>query len=132
MANSYTTQIFEDGGQNTVVKVDFVLDTSDLSSQTVLDPAAQYIDPVTPTTQYRIDQMDWQISDPIVLRLLWDATTPKRIEELSGRGHLSIGDLYGGLQNDAGAGKNGKITCLTTGYTSGTVAGTLILHGTKQ
>jgi hypothetical protein len=110
-----------------------VLDTSDLASTTVLDPAAQYIDPITPTTQYRIDAIEWSVSDPIVVRLSWDATSPVRIVELAGRGAFpKIGRHYGGLQNNAGAGKTGKITALTTGYVSGVVAFTILIHAVKQ
>lgn len=132
MANATTLQILADGPRSTVVKFDGVLDTADLSSMTVLDPALQYIDPITPTTQYRVDQLDWSISDPIVVRLTWDATTGVKMIELAGRGKMDIGDDYGGLQNNAGAGKTGKILALTTGYASGTVAFTIIIHAVKQ
>ena len=132
MSNTTTLQIMQDGPKNTVVKFDGVLDTADLSSMTVLDPALQYIDPLNPTTQYRIDRLDWTISDPIVVRLVWDATTAVKIIEISGRGNMSLGDAYGGLQNNAGAGKTGKILGLTTGYASGTVAFTIIIDATKQ
>ena len=41
MANSTSIQILEDGAARTVVKFEGVLDTSDLSSTVVVDPAAQ-------------------------------------------------------------------------------------------
>ena len=133
MANSSSAQILEDGTRQTVVKFDFVLDTSDLASTTVVDPAAQYIDPINPTTQYRIDRLEWSISDPIVLRLLWAASTPVRVVELAGRGFFWFGQSYGGLQNNAGAGKTGVISALTTGYVaSSLVAGSVILRCVKQ
>lgn len=132
MANTTTAQILADYVRSTVVKFDGVLDTSDLTSTTVVDPAAQWIDQVNPTTQYRIDRIDWSIADPMVVRLVWDATTPVKIIELSGRGNITVGDVYGGLQNNAGAGKTGIIKALTTGYTSGTLAFTLILWCVKQ
>lgn len=132
MANATTVQVLEDGVRQTVAKFDGVLDTSNLASTLVLDPLAQLIDPLNPTTLYRIDNLDWSISDPIVVRLSWDATTPVNIIELAGRGRLYIGEIYGGLQNNSGAGKTGKIIALTTGYASGTVAFTIIVRATKQ
>jgi hypothetical protein len=132
MANATSLQILEDGATLTVVKFDGVLDTGDLSSMTVLDPALQYIDPQTPTTQYRIERLDWSISDPLVVRLVWDATTPVKIIELAGRGNMHLGQIYAGLQNNAGAGKTGKILGLTTGYAAGTVAFTVIICACKQ
>jgi hypothetical protein len=109
-----------------------VLDTSDQASITVLDPALQFIDAINPTTQYRIDRLDWSISDPLVIRLVWDATTPVKIIEMAGRGNMWLGGIYGGLQNNAGAGKTGKILGLSTGYASGTVAFTVIIRAIKQ
>jgi hypothetical protein len=132
MANATTLQILEDGARQTVVKFDGVLDTSDLASMTVLDPTAQFIDPINPTTQYRIDNLEWSISDPIVIRLSWDATSPVKIVEMAGRGGFLIGEVYGGFQNNAGAGKTGKITALSTGYSAGTVAFTILIRAVKQ
>ena len=39
MANSTSIQILNDGPRNVVVKLDGLLDTSDLTSTTVVDPA---------------------------------------------------------------------------------------------
>ena len=39
MANSTSIQILNDGPRNVVLKLDGILDTSDLSSTTVVDPA---------------------------------------------------------------------------------------------
>jgi hypothetical protein len=132
MPNVTTTEVFVDGVRNTVVKFEGVLDTADLTTTTVLDPALRYIDPINPTTQYRIDRLDWSCSDPIVLRLQWDATPAVKIIDLSGRGNQYLGKVYGGLQNTATTGKTGKITAVTSGYVSGTVAFTLIMRCVKQ
>ena len=131
MANSSALQILEDGARQTVLKWDGVLDTSDLGSTTILDPSAQFIDPINPTTKYRIDRLDWSISDPLVVRLLWAAATPVKIIELAGRGNMQLGMVYGGLQNNATS-PTGIISGLTTGYVSGTVAFTVILRCIKQ
>ena len=61
----------------------------------------------------------------------WDATTPVRIEQLTGRGKADYRD-FGGLQNNAGAtGFTGKITYITEGW-SGIKTFSIILYLTKQ
>ena len=132
MANSAVSQILEDGARQTVVNFQGVIDTSDLASTVVVDPAVQFIDPINPTTQYRVDRIEFSIQDPIVVRLWWDASTPVKMVELAGRGFFWLGRIYGGLQNNAGAGKTGKITATTVGYTSGALSFTVILRCVKQ
>ena len=76
MANSFTTQILEEGQRNAIVKLTAVLDTSDLA----LTNAVQMSDinqggiGATPT-QVRIDHIDYSISDQLEVQLWWDATT---------------------------------------------------------
>ena len=133
MSNSTTVQTLVDGPQNTVVKFEGVLDTSDLALMTVLDPANYYNDPLTPFTQLRVDALTFSISDPLAVRLLWDASTDVNMFDCVGRLSLPhIGRNYGGLQNNAGAGKTGKVLALSTGYTSGTLEFTIIIYAKKQ
>lgn len=127
MANTITYQTIIDGARNTVIKVSGVLDTSNLSSTVIVDPATL----VPVPTQLRIDHIDYSISDQLELRLQWDATTPVDIMPLAGRGRMSFWNI-GGLQNNAGAGKTGKIKLSTDGYTSGVQIFTLILEMVKQ
>ena len=127
MANTITYQTIIDGARNTVIKVSGVLDTSNLSSTVIVDPATL----VPVPTQLRIDHIDYSISDQLELRLQWDATTPVDIMPLAGRGRMSFWNI-GGLQNNAGASKTGKIKLSTDGYTSGTQIFTLILDMVKQ
>lgn len=133
MANGTTIQILSDGPLSTVAKFEGVLDTSDLSLMTVLDPAIQYLDPANPATQYRVDALEWSVGNPLSLRLLWDASTDVNMINLTWSGRLpKLGRNYGGLQNNSGAGKTGKILALTTGYSSGTLEFTVIIHAVKQ
>lgn len=127
MANSVTYQTMIDGPRNTVVKIAGVLDTSDLASTIIIDPAN--FSPVP--TQFRIDHVDYAISDQLELRLQWDATTPVDILPLAGRGRMSFWN-FGGLHNNAGAGKTGKISLLTKGWASGTQTFTLVLEMVKS
>lgn len=140
MANSTSTQILVDGPRNVVIKFEGVLDTSDLGSTVVADPATlDYISDrfKTRATKLRIDHIIFNIEDTLSVNLFWDATTPVRIEELVGRGKADY-HRFGGLQNNAAApGFTGKITATTT--TTGTAIGatnilsfSIILHLVKQ
>ena len=137
MANSTTIQILNDGPARTVLKLEGVLDTSDVSSTTVIDPAAQAsVDPMgsnyLKASQYRIDKIIHNIEDSLSVNLFWDATTPVRIEELTGRGKAEYRD-FGGLQNSSGAGKTGKITFTTQGWAASAVLSfSVIIYLTKQ
>jgi len=131
MANALSTQTLEDGDRNVVAKVTAVADTSDFASTTVLDPALLNATR-PPTNQLAVDEIQYSIEDGWQVELYWDATTPVLMTSLSGRGMFPVGPNYGGLQNNAGTGKTGKIKFLTIGYTSGTMVATLILHCHKQ
>jgi hypothetical protein len=111
MANQINTQILVDGARNAVIKITGVLDTSNVSSQVIVDPANFTPKP----TAFRIDHLDYSISDPLEVRLQWDATTPIDILPIAGRGRMSFWN-FGGLQDNGGAGVTGKINLLTSGY----------------
>ena len=136
MANSTTVQILEDGAARTVVKFEGVLDTSDVSSMTVVDPSVQAsVDPTgsnyLKATKYRIDKIIHNIEDGLSVNLFWDAATPVRVEELTGRGKGDYRD-FGGLQNNATS-PSGKITATTQGWSTGAILSfSVILYLTKQ
>lgn len=130
MANYFDVQILEDGTDNVVAKIVLVNDTSDSSQVLVLDPSALF-QGILPTDRLSVSEIQYAVQDGWVVSLYWDATTPKVIVELAGRGEFYTGLNYGGLQDDAGAGATGKITLSTLGW-SGTKVATLILHCTKQ
>ena len=106
MANVVTTQLLEQGARNTVVKWTGLLDTSDEAYNIKLLPTTSGITPVP--TQWRLDYLWYSISDGIEVQLFWDATSPALIVPLAGRGKIDYWN-FGGLQNDAGAGKTGGI-----------------------
>lgn len=132
MANSFTTQILEEGQRNAIVKLTAVLDTSDLAltNAVVMSDINQGGKGATPT-QVRIDHIDYSISDQIEVQLWWDATTDVIIMPLAGRGRLMFWN-FGGLTNNAGTGKNGNILIKTTGWTSGIQVFSVILELVKQ
>src|SRR5208282_5732460 len=128
MANTVVTQILADGGKYTDLKVDMNIDTSNLAYQVFLNPAVQYIDPVgNPTTQYRIDQIDFAIQDGVAIDLFWDATVPVSIVRLVGRGRWPAVDYHQPLQNNSGSGKTGSIGLSSTGWTAGVIVGSFMM-----
>jgi hypothetical protein len=134
MANSYTLQTLEDGPRNVVIKIDGVLDTSDLSSTLVVDPSllSDYDINGVKASQLRINRIVYDVEDLLDVQLYWDASTPVRIWNLVGRGKVDAW-RYGGISNNAGAGKTGKITMTTQGWSIGAVLSfTIILELVKQ
>lgn len=127
MANASTVQIIEDGYRNAIVKLTGVLDTSNESVVTKIDVTAYSPQP----TQFRIDHIDYSISDQLEVQIAWHATTNVVIMPLAGRGRMSFWS-FGGLQNNSGAGKNGNIDLLTTGWASGTQTYSIVLELVKQ
>lgn len=127
MANSLLSQIITDGPRNATVKVTGVLDTSDLALSTIVLPSNFHPSPPT----FRIYHLDYSISDQLELQLLWKATVDQVILPLAGRGRMSFVD-FGGLTNNAGAGKTGAIDLLTTGWTAGTQIFSLVLELVKE
>lgn len=110
-----TTQILQDGPRNTVVKVSdtavtagygptpFLLPTT---YQATYIPGSTYLPPAT----WRIDFMEFSISDGIELTLSWDATTPVPIMPISGRGNKHFKN-FGGI--------SGYLASSSAGWTGG-------------
>lgn len=99
MANSVTVQILEDGPRNTVVKFTGLLDTSNEAYNVKLDPAAFTTNYIRPAT-WRIDFIEFALSDGIEAQLFWDAPTPGIIMPIAGRGNKHFHN-FGGLTNNA-------------------------------
>jgi len=132
MANSVTYQVLEEGPRNIIVKAAGVLDTSDYSLNTFISMASSNQGGTGPVpTQVRIDHIDYSISDQLEVQLFWDATTDVVILPLAGRGRMSFWN-FGGLTNNAGAGKTGDVLIKTTGWTSGVQVFSVILECVKQ
>jgi len=126
MANSTSIKILQDGARNCVVKFEGILDTSDLGSTVVLDPAllSEMTNFGQKATKLRINKIQFSIEDTLSVNLFWDATTPIRIEELVGRGmfdHCKFGGLSPTAEEYASAGWTGKITATTQGWAASAV-----------
>lgn len=123
MANAITTQTLVDGERNVVIKIDGYIDTADVTTTAIIDPAT-LSDMVSRTgtkaTQLRIDRILYTVDEGICVTLLWDATTPLRIIDLVKAGHQEL-KKFGGLTNNSGAGKTGKISYSTEGWSAGKI-----------
>lgn len=118
MANILNIQTLEDGNENTIIRVTGILDTADLTQQVLVDPAL--LSDIGPfagrkATQLREKKVIFDVEDGLDVRLYWDANTPVYFEDLVGRGVNDYRDA-GGLQNNAGVGKTGKILIQTQGW----------------
>jgi hypothetical protein len=135
------TQILIDGPRNTASKTtgDGTQNGALPTSVTILDPAL--LTGMNPgmagaslATLLRLDFIEYSISDGITVQLIWDATAPVAITELSGRGKIDERQI-GGLLNNAGAGVTGKIlmTVVASDQVASavTVAWTIILRTIK-
>lgn len=135
MANSVNTQIILDGPRNCVVKVEGILDTSDLARTVIVDPSLLVGMDNTGLVKplgLIVDRIQYSIEDTLECRLDWDATTPVRMVELDGRGTEKY-ERFGGLVNNSGAGRTGKIFLSTQGWAAAaTISFTLILSLKKQ
>jgi hypothetical protein len=130
MANYFDSQILEDGEHNVIAKVILLADTGNYTNQVVLDPSLLY-PTFPPSDRLAIAEIQYSVQDGWVVELFWDAPTPKRIVDLTGRGMFPVGPNYGGLQNDASS-PTGIITLSTIRWSAPTKVATIIIHATKQ
>ena len=135
MANSVNTQIILDGPRNAIIKVEGILDTSDLATVTIADPANfMKMDSwgLNAPGGFLIQRIQYDVEPLLECRLAWDATIDVRIAELTGYGTQKY-ECFGGLPNNSGAGRTGKILLSTQGWSASAVLSfTLVLHLIKQ
>jgi hypothetical protein len=139
MANIVNIQTLEDGNENCIVRVTAILGDSgsgsDIALSTLVDPALlNDIGPLAgmKATQLRVKKVIFDVEDSLDVRLYWDATVPVYFDDYVGRGVNDYRDV-GGLQNNAGAGKTGKILIQTQGWiTAAVLEFTLTLYLGKQ
>ena len=136
MANSVQIQTLVDSERNLVVKLVGLLDTSNVSLATLIDPAlvaavnASGLNSQQPT-KVAIKKVTYDVEDGLAVNLYWDATADVPIWRFVGRGFV-MGEQIGFLQNNAGAGVNGKVLYDTDGYSSGSLSFSLLIECIKQ
>jgi hypothetical protein len=136
MANSVQIQTLVDSERNLVVKLVGILDTSNVSLATLIDPAL--LASVNSTglnsqkpTKVAIKKVTYDVEDGLAVNLYWDATTDVPIWRFVGRGFV-MGEQVGFLQNNAGTGVTGKVLYDTDGYSSGSLSFSLLIECIKQ
>jgi hypothetical protein len=136
MANSVQIQTLVDSERNLVVKLVGILDTSNVSLATLIDPAL--LASVNSTglnsqkpTKVAIKKVTYDVEDGLAVNLYWDATADVPIWRFVGRGFV-MGEHIGFLQNNAGAGVTGKVLYDTDGYSSGSLSFSLLIECIKQ
>jgi hypothetical protein len=136
MANVTSIQILEDGDRNVIAKLIGRLDTSNVSLTTLLDPATlasvntSGLNPQKAST-LAIETVTFDIEDGLVVGLYWDADTDVPAWYFSGRDKMNV-EFTAFLQNNAGAGKTGKILYDTSGWTTGTKSFSMVIQCVKQ
>lgn len=136
MANVTSIQTLVDSERNLVVKLTGILDTSNVSLATLVDPAllasvnSTGLDAQKPTS-VAIKKVTYDVADGLTVNFYWDATSDEPVWSYYGRGCVDS-TKYGFIQNNAGAGKTGKLLYNTTGYTTGTVTFSLVVEMIKQ
>jgi len=136
MANVTSIQILEDGDRNVIAKLIGRLDTSNVSITTLLDPATlasvntSGLNPQKAST-LAIETVTFDIEDGLVVGLYWDVDTDVPAWYFSGRDKMNV-EFTAFLQNNAGAGKTGKILYDTSGWTTGTKSFSMVIQCVKQ
>lgn len=105
-----TIQILEDGRENTILRFVGTVDAAQANT-VLIDPAT--LSDMGPFAglkagNLRVKKVIFAMDDAISMNLLWDATTPVEFESLEGRDTHDYRDA-GGLQNNSGVGRTGKI-----------------------
>lgn len=112
MANAFNTQVINEGVRNFTVNLTGTLDSSDQPVTTVISPAnCTYYIP----KGFRINCINFTISDPLVVSLWWAGMTDILILPMAGRNKV---DFDGGMFNTAYM-PTGAIRISTSGYVSG-------------
>ncbi len=134
MANVFDIQITEEGPRNAVVKLTGILDSADAME----NPAIALQDfnnndaSSGPLIGFRVDLIEWSMSQVMEVQLAWNGTTPQQIFPIAGRGRISATNYGGFLPDMTRTGYNGNINLYTNGFVAGTIQNfTIILELVK-
>lgn len=121
MANAVVVKTELDGSGVTILSVTGVLDTSDVAYSTLIDAAdLEPMDPVLKNlaSGLGVSRIEFDVEDGLIVNLFFDASpTPELIKPLTGRGKFEYHRF--GWQSCKNAGKTGKISISTQGFTAG-------------
>jgi hypothetical protein len=112
MADAVSSQTLIDAERNVVMKFTNTSDGTGESAVTKVDVSELKGAP----SAVKINKVHYSTSG-MVVRMLWDATADVTILDLQGEGCFDATG-FGGLYNNAGAGKTGDIQFTTIGHTA--------------
>jgi hypothetical protein len=122
MANVYTMRVVEEGWRNATVKFVGTLDTADLVEVPAIT-LSTFVnnDKQCSLTGFRVDRVEYSISDGLEMQLEWQGTTPELILPLYGRGKIDS-SAHGGLVPDTtNLGYDSTINLRSTNFSPGSV-----------
>lgn len=123
MADAVASQTLLDTGRDVVMKFTNISDGTGESAVTKVDVSALGADPITgrPCTSVSIQRLQYDIRGMDV-QILWGANT-NVVCYIATENNFGDQDFsrYGGLTNNAGAGKTGDIKFTTANHTAGDV-----------
>lgn len=123
MANLIERQITLEGQRNVVVKWAGVLDTGNFTLTPALALAdCVYNDPQNRLLGFRLDMVEWSISQELEIVVAWNATVPQLITPLAGRGRINMWNYGGYMPDQARAGYDGSINLTSANYTAASIA----------
>jgi hypothetical protein len=127
MANLIERQITLEGQRNVVVKWAGVLDTSDFTLTSALAVGdCKYNDPQNKLVGFRLDMVEWSISQGLEITVSWNAQTPQLIVPLAGRGRINMWNYGGYVPDQTRPGFDGSINLVSAAYVPGSKANFVI------
>jgi hypothetical protein len=135
MANLVTIQKLVDGPRNVVIKLTGIIDTADIASTVLVDPAT--LDALGGAsgspTRLIVDKISYNVESPLAVNLTWDATVPVTFASLVNSGDDLEFKSFGGIYNTEAAGVTGKIMYSTQGWAvAGILSFNVILEMRKR
>jgi hypothetical protein len=83
-------------------------------------------------TGFRVDLIEWSMSQPMEVQLAWNGAVPQQIFPLAGRGRISATNYGGFLPIQTRSGYDGSINLNTNNYVAGSTQNfTIILELVK-
>ena len=126
MANLIERQITLEGQRNIVVKWAGVLDSDFAQLPALALGDCTQNDPQNKLVGFRLDMVEWSISQGLEVVVAWNATVPQLITPLAGRGRINMWNYGGYLPDQARPGFDGSLNLSSANYPAGTTANFVI------
>jgi len=131
MADAVTSQVIFDGSKTAVMKFTNISDGTGESAVIKVDVSALTSYQGTPCTSVNLIRLD-AMTVGMGVDILWDATTDVVCYTIGADQFITFDfERFGGLSNNAGAGKTGDVLFTTVGATAGDRY-TVVLEMTKN